>query len=232
MADLVDKILNKPNVAATLRFMFGFAPIVAMPQFERLWFEHWLADPEQDHSMPYSAVEKFSRADAQVLERAGLLKGLVFKLRWPSPDPTDPRHPWETQLAHLVERNERWSYGRVTKLRLLSITGKLAERLGQSTRTGLGWETLLGRGVHDFLAPRVWIADWNIRFTKQSDYVQIRVGGEAFWSMPQGWRPKREGTDRIGEVFVFAPISRSADEINRIREHAIEHYLINPIEFL
>ena len=167
-----------------------------------------------------------------MLERAGLLKGLVFKLRWPVPDPTDPRHPWETQLAHIVERNERWSYGRVTKLRLLSITGR-----SPTPRTAELHRSRMGKAPRTW-RPRVPRAEGHRRRLEhpirenRRDYVPIRVAGEASWSLPQGWRPKREDADRSGEVFVYVPISRSADEINRIRDYAIEHYLINPIEFL
>ena len=91
MADVISKILAKPHVDRTLRFMVNHSPLVVMPQFERLWGDYWLSEPDRDSSISYATIESHSRGDVKLLERAGLLKSVSFKMPWPVPDPTDPR---------------------------------------------------------------------------------------------------------------------------------------------
>ena len=123
-----------------------------MPQFERLWGDYWLSEPDRDSSISLRHDRVALSGDVKLLERAGLLKSVSFKMPWPVPDPTDPRHPWSVQLTHIVERNERWYYGRRTKLRLLLLTQALAERIGVPSHLGAGWEQLIDRDDYEFFA--------------------------------------------------------------------------------
>lgn len=244
MAFSIQEILDKPHVADAMRLMLDLHPFLAFPQLTNLWQSSqtrreasWRVYTGEISPDKLGAVEAArARDEVRLLQREGMLVSGSIKMSWPVPSKTRADVPFSTQVGQIVARNEQWSYGRRTPLRIFAPSEKLAGHF--ATDYIKPHLLLIHREVAkpriEFIAPRLFLADWAIwNRTGGTPFVQIRCALDPHPNAPHGLKEVERGDGtREFSMPVYVPISKSETELNRLREIAAKNHPDRPFEFL
>jgi len=238
MADIYD-ILEQRHVAQSLRVMASQCPFVVLPQIKRMWVNNWAMSPDYAPEITWDKrranIEANARGEAGWLEKAGLLVSSSIKMPWPPPFPIDPRKSLDAQIIDIAERNENWSFGRRTHLRVLAPTEKLVEVLGiDDPIPSLSLvRDQMKRADFDFFVPRIFFAEWVTRLdTLPNVKKTMRVRVEPHPNEPQAERLIVDENGDRSTVPIYIATSKSAGEVRRLVDIVARRHPNEQIEFL